>query len=78
MKLETEAVETDVMTVEEKMNNGDDSIGDNEGDSSEEFQTIIEQLEGIMVEGRTGDGFMFKKVDKKVLKVQGISVKDLE
>ena len=37
MKLETEAVETDVRTVEEKMNNGDDSIGDNEGDSSEEF-----------------------------------------
>ena len=72
MKLETEAVETDVRTVEGKMNNGDDSIGDNEGDSSEEFQTIIEQLEGIMVEGRTGDGFMFKKVDKKVLKVQGI------
>ena len=72
MKLETEAVETDVRTVEEKMNNGVDSIGDNEGDSSEEFQTIIEQLEGIMVEGRTGDGFMFKKVDKKVLKVQGI------
>ena len=72
MKLETEAVETDVRTVEEKMNNGDNSIGDNEGDSSEEFQTIIEQLEGIMVEGRTGDGFMFKKVDKKVLKVQGI------
>ena len=23
-----------------------------------------------MVEGRTGDGIMFKKVDKKVLKVQ--------
>ena len=72
MKLETEAVETDVRTVEEKMNNGDDSIGNNEGDSSEEFQTIIEQLKGIMVEGRTGDGFMFKKVNKKVLKVQGI------
>ena len=72
MKLETEAVETDARTVEEKMNNGDDSIGNNEGDSSEEFQTIIEQLKGIMVEGRTGDDFMFKKVDKKVLKVQGI------
>ena len=72
MKLETEAAETDARTVEEKMNNGDDSIGNNEGDSSEEFQTIIEQLKGIMVEGRTGDGFMFKKVDKKVLKVQGI------
>ena len=72
MKLETEAVETDVRTVEEKMNNGDDSIGNNEGDSSEEFQTIIEQLKGIMVEGRTDDDFMFKKVDKKVLKVQGI------
>ena len=72
MKLETEAAETDVRTVEEKMNNGDDSVGNNEGDSSEEFQTIIEQLKGIMVEGRTGDSFMFKKVNKKVLKVQGI------
>ena len=72
MKLETEAAETDVRTVEEKTNNGDDSVGNNEGDSSEEFQTIIEQLKGIMVEGRTGDDFMFKKVDKKVLKVQGI------
>ena len=72
MKLETEAAETDVRTVEEKTNNGDDSVGNNEGDSSEEFQTIIEQLKGIMVEGRTGDGFMFKKVNKKVLKVQGI------
>ena len=72
MKLETEAAETDVRTVEEKTKNGDDSVGNNEGDSSEEFQTIIEQLKGIMVEGRTGDGFMFKKVNKKVLKVQGI------
>ena len=70
--METETVETDVRTVEEKMNNGDDSIGDNEGDSSEEFQTIIEKLKEILVEGRTGDGFMFKKVDKKFLKVPSI------
>lgn len=31
---------------------------------------IVEQLKEIMREGRTCDGIMFKKVDKKVLKVQ--------
>ena len=37
---------------------------------SEEHQVIVEQLKQVVVEGRTGDGIMFKKVDKKFLKVQ--------
>ena len=36
----------------------------------------FEQLKKIMVEGRTGDGIILKKVDKKVLKVQTDSVNE--
>ena len=65
-----ETVETDVGTAEEEMNDAEDSTGDTEGDLSEEHWMIVEQLKEIMVEGRIGDDIMFKKVDKKVLKVQ--------
>lgn len=37
---------------------------------NEEHRMIVEQLKEIMREGRTCDGIMFKKVDKKILKVQ--------
>ena len=37
---------------------------------SEEHRTIVEQLKKIMVEGRTDNGILFKKVDKKDLKAQ--------
>ena len=37
---------------------------------SEYHQAIVKQLKKIMVKGRTSDDIMFKKVDKKVLKVQ--------
>ena len=33
-------------------------------------RAIVRQLKKIMVEGRTGDNIMFKKVEKKVLRVQ--------
>ena len=36
---------------------------------NEEHRAIVEHLKRIMVEGRTGDGIMFMKVDKKALKV---------
>ena len=66
-----ETVETDVRTVEEEINDAEDSIGDTERNLSEKHQAIFEQLKTIMVEGRTGNSFiMFKKGDKKVLKVQ--------
>ena len=37
---------------------------------SEEHQAIVKQLEKIMVDKRTDDGIMFKKGDKKIMKVQ--------
>ena len=52
------------------------SIGVTEGDLSAEPQVIVEQLKKILVEGRTGDDIMFKKVDKKVLNVQADRVND--
>ena len=67
---DAETKETDVGTVEEEINDAEDSIGDTEGDLSEEHQTIVEQLKKTMVEGRTGHGIMFKKVNKWVFKVQ--------
>ena len=37
---------------------------------SEQHQAIVKQLKKIMVKGRTSDDIMFKKVGKKILKVQ--------
>ena len=37
---------------------------------SEQHQAIVKQLKKIMVKGKTSDDIMFKKVGKKVLKVQ--------
>ena len=68
--VDAETVETDVGTVGEDVSDAEDSIGDTEGDLSKEHETIVEQLKKIMVEGRTSDGIIFEKVDKKVLKVQ--------
>ena len=68
--VDAETVETDVGTVEEEVNDAEDSIGDTEGDLSEEHQVVVKQLKKIMVEGRTGDGIMCKKVDEIVLKVE--------
>ena len=72
-----ETVETDVGTNEEKIYDAEDSIGHTEGDLSEEHRVIVEQLKRIMVEGRTGYGIMFKKVNKKVLKVQTDRINEL-
>ena len=61
--MDAETAERDVGTVEEEINNAGDSIGDTEGDLSEELLAIVEQLKTIMVEGRTGNGIKIKKVD---------------
>ena len=37
---------------------------------SEQHQAIVKQLKKIMVKGRTSNDIMFKKMYKKVLKVQ--------
>ena len=39
--VEVETVETDVGTVKEEMNDAEDSVGDNEGDLSEEYRTVV-------------------------------------
>ena len=67
--LEAEAVKIDVGAAEGEINDAEDSINDTDGDFSEEHQTILKRLKEIMMERRTGDD-MFKKVGKKVLKVQ--------
>ncbi|XP_068756065.1 uncharacterized protein [Montipora capricornis] len=68
--VETETVEIDAGTGEEEINGAEDGIGDTEGDMNEKYRMIVDQLEEITREGRTCDGIMFKKVDKKVLRVQ--------
>ena len=70
--MDAETVEKDVGTVEEEINNAGDSIGDTEGDLSEELLAIVEQLKKIMVEGRTGNDIKIKKVDilKKRYKIR--------
>ena len=68
--VDADTVEIDVWTVQEEIHDTEDSSSDPEVDLSEEHQMIVEQLKKIMLEGRTGNGIMFKKVDKKVLKVQ--------
>ena len=40
-----------------------------DGDLIDKDRTIVEILKEIIVEGRTGDDIMFKKVDKKDFKV---------
>ena len=60
-----DTVEIDVRTVQEEIHDTDDSSSDPEVDLTEEHQMIVEQLKKIMLEGRTGDGIMFKKVGKK-------------
>ena len=68
--VEAETVEIDAGTGEEERNDAEDSIGDTEDDMNEKHRIIVEKLKEIMREGRTCDGIMFKKLDKKVLKVQ--------
>ena len=58
--VDTETTETDVGAVEEEINDAEDSISYTEGDLSQEHQAIVKPLKKIMVEGRTGDGIMFK------------------
>ena len=74
--VESETVKIDAGAGEEEINDAEDSIGDIEGDMNEEHRMIVEQLKEILREGRTCDGIMFKKVDRKVLKVQTNSVNE--
>ena len=56
--------------VKEVNNNVIDSVDGIRHNLNDEHQTIVERLNDIMLEGKTSDGIMIKKVNKKTLKVQ--------
>ena len=68
---EVESVAEEIVNVEEVNNNNvTDSVDDRRHTLNDEHRKIVERLNEIMLEGKTSFGIMFKKVDKKTLKVQ--------
>ena len=65
-----------IVNVEKVNNNFIESFDDTRHNLYDEHQKIAERLNEIMLEGKTSDGIMFKKVDKKTLKVQTDRVND--
>ena len=65
-----------IVNVEKVNNNFIESVDDTRHNLYDEHQKIAERLNEIMLEGKTSDGIMFKKVDKKTLKVQTDRVND--
>ena len=51
-------------------NNVIGSVDDTSHNLNDEHRKIVERLNEIMLERKTSNGIMFKKVDKKTLKVQ--------
>ena len=74
---EPESVAEEILNVEEVNNNAIDSVDDTRHNLNDEHQKIVERLNEIMFVGKTSDGTMFKKVDKKTLKVQTGGVNDV-
>ena len=73
---EVEPVAEEIVNVEGANNNVIDSVDHTTYNLNDEHRKIVEQLNEIMLEGKTSDGIMFKKVDKKTLKVQTDRVND--
>ena len=73
---EIESVAEETVNVEVN-NNVIDSVDDTRHNLNDEHRKIVERLNEIMLEGKTSDGIMFKKVDKKTLKVQTDGVNDV-
>ena len=73
---EVESVAEEIVNVEEVNNNVIDSVDDTRHTLNDEHRKIVERLNEIMLEGKTSDGIMFKKVDKKTLKVQTYRVNE--
>ena len=67
---EVESVAEEIVNVEEVNNNVIDSVDDTRHALNDKHQKIVERLNEIILEGKTSDGIMFKKVDKKTLNVQ--------
>ena len=66
---EVESVAEEIVNVEEVNNNVTDRVDDTRHTLNDEHRKIVERLNEIILEGKTSDGIMFKKVDKKALKV---------
>ena len=73
---EVEPVAEEILNVDWANNNVIDSVDHTTYNLNDEHRKIVEQLNEIMLEGKTSDGIMFKKVDKKTLKVQTDRVND--
>ena len=67
--VENEVAE-EIVNADEVNNNFIDSVDDTSHNLNDKHRKIVERLNEIMLEGKTSDGIMFKKVDKKTLKVQ--------
>ena len=67
--VENEVAE-EIVNVDEVNNNFIDSVDDTSHNLNDKHRKIVERQNEIMLEGKTSDGVMFKKVDKKTLKVQ--------
>ena len=75
---EVESVAEKTVHVEEVNNNVIiDSVHDTRHNLNDEQRKIAERLNEIILEGKINDGIMFKKVDKKTLKVQTDRVNDV-
>ena len=71
-----ESVAEEIVNVEEMNNNVTDSVDGTRYTLNDEHRKIVERLNEIMLEGKTSDGIMFKKVDKKTLQVQTCRVNE--
>ena len=75
-KNEIEPVAEEIVNVEEVNSNVIDSVDDTRHNLNDEHRKIVERLNEIMLDRKTSDSVMFKKVDKKILKVQIDRVND--
>ena len=56
--------------VEEELVDVEDSVNDTEDNMREETGVIVERLKNIIVEKKSFEGIIFKKVGRKILKAQ--------
>ena len=73
---EAESVAEEIVNVEKTNNNVRGSVDDTRHNLNDEHRKIVERLNEIMLEGKTSDEIVLKKVDKKISKVQTDRVND--
>ena len=66
---EVESVAEEIVNVEKVNNNVIESVDDTRDNMNDELGKIAERRNEIFLEGKTSDDIMFKKIDKKTLKV---------